>query len=131
MSRALRSGAPRLLGNHGGAAGKWFDTHYRALLARLGPFDAMTRDYAGAAAALWVQFREATAAVKAAQEARANGKGRRPSTAAVERLRRRQGLSWQSYDQAVKRLEELSARRAAPADALANVRRAVEEANRR
>jgi len=120
-----------LLGNHGGAAGKWYDSHYRALRQRFGPFDEITRQYVGGVAVLWVQFREVMVAVKVAQEARANGKERRPSASAVERLRRRQGLAWGSYDQAVRRLEELSAKSNGSGDPLANVRRAVEEANSR
>jgi hypothetical protein len=121
MSRALRSGAPRMFGRHEGAAGRWYHAQYQALVERFGPFDAITRSYAAGAAVLWVEFQKATRGLKAAEEARRDGKGRRPNAAAVERLKRRQGLSWQSYDQAVRRLEELAVpRQTRPMAALAN-----------
>jgi hypothetical protein len=130
--RALQGGAPRMFGRHDGASGRWYQEHYRALLQRFGPFDALVRSYAAGAAVLWVEFQKATRALKTAEETRMKGKGRRPNAGAVERLKRRQGLSWQSYDQSIRRLEELtSGRRSAPGDPLAAVRRAVEEANGR
>lgn len=110
MSRRLRSGAPRLLGHHGGRRGRWFDEHYRDLARRYAPFDPMLRNYAGSLAALWVAWRESTEAVIAAQEVRQEGKGRRPSVAQIERLKRRQGLAWISYDGALKRFGELVSR---------------------
>ena len=131
MSRALRGGAPRMFGNHHGAAGKWYSQHYAALLKQLGPFDGVTRAYAGAAAALWVTFKQDTQALIDAERARRQGRGRRPSTQAIARLKKRQGLSWGSYDAALRRLEVLAAQRKPQSDPLAAVRRAVEEANGR
>ena len=91
----------------------------------------MVRSYAAGAAVLWVEFQKATRALKTAEETRAKGKGRRPNAAALERLKRRQGLSWQSYDQAIRRLEELKSPGNGNGDPLAAVQRAVEDANRR
>lgn len=130
MSHALPSGVPRMFRNHAGLAGRWFREHYTALEQRLGPFDPVSRQYAGAAAALWVTFRQDTTALDEAERARRQGKGRRPSTSAIARLKKRQGLSWQSYDAALRRLEELAARRNGQRNPLEAVRAAVAEANR-
>lgn len=109
MGRALRSGAPRMLGRHNGASGRWFDAHYRALDQRFGPFDALTRLEAGKTAALWVTFRQATERLREAVQARETGRGRRPNAAAIRTLEKRQGLAQSSYDAALRRLEELCA----------------------
>lgn len=75
-------------------------------------------------------FRYDTLVLEEAQHARHNGQGRRPSQSMIVRLEKRQGLSWASYDAALKRLEELaSARR--QTNPLAALHRAVAEANRR
>ena len=117
MSRALRSGAPRLLGFHGGTRGRWYAGHFQALSHRLGPFkESAVREYAGAVAVAWVGWREATEALTEAQRLRRDGKGRRPSTAQLARLQRRQGLQWQTYDQALRRLEELARGNGHPRD---------------
>jgi hypothetical protein len=125
MSRALRCGAPRLLGYHGGVTGRWFQAQYVALERRLGPFDPILRNYAGAIAALWVTFRQDATALQDAERARRQGRGRRPSTQAISRLKKRQGLSWGSYDAALRRLEELAAQRR-PQNPVAAVQAAVE-----
>ena len=111
MSRALRGGAPRMLGRHDGAAGRWYHAHYRALAQQLGPFDDVTRAYAGSTAALFVTFKRDTEALVDAERARHAGKGRRPSNQAIARLKKRQGLSWGSYDAALRRLQEMAASR--------------------
>ena len=85
-----------------------FRREFRAVEKRLGPFDAVALHYAAGTVVFGIEFQTATAAVQRAQDARTNGKGRRPTAAAVERLKRRQGLSWQSYDSAMRRLEELT-----------------------
>lgn len=108
MSRALRGGLPRMFKHHSGVRGGWFRQHYRALDHRLGPFDQVGREYAGAVAALWCEFRGDTLALEAAVEARQSGQGRRPSTQAIARLKKRAGLSWGSYDAALSRLEALA-----------------------
>src|SRR5438093_12648356 len=110
MSRALAGGLPRMFQRHSGVKGHWFRSHFRALEQRLGPFDPVTRQYAGAAAVLWCEFRRDTLALEEAEAARREGKGRRPSTSAIARLKKRAALTWGSYDAALRRLEELAAK---------------------
>jgi hypothetical protein len=110
VSRPLRSGAPRMLGNHIGRSGRWYDEHFRALKSKFGPFDPMLRSYAGSVSALYVGWRESTEAVARGQWLRQKGKGRRPSVAQIERLKRRQGLAWISYDAALRRFQEMISR---------------------
>lgn len=100
-----------MFASHSGKRGRLYQAQFAALRERYGPFDAVARCNAAAAAVLWVEFQTATAAVQAAEDVRARGKGRRPSAAGIEKLKRRQGLSWGSYQQAERRLEELAARR--------------------
>lgn len=111
MSRALRSGAPRLLRRHDGAPGRWYDAQFRALAERFGPFDAFTRQYAGLVAAAWVGYRQATERLADATRTRQEGRGRRPNLATIRALEKRVGLAQSSYDAALRRLEELSAKR--------------------
>jgi hypothetical protein len=99
-----------MLGHHGGRKGRWYAEHYQDLAHRFGPFDSMLRNYAGSLAALWVAWREATEAAVQGQRLRQIGKGRRPSAAQIERLKRRQGLAWISYDGGLKRFGELVSR---------------------
>jgi hypothetical protein len=117
MSRALRSGAPRMLGRHNGAAGRWYDVHYRALSERLGPFDPLSREAAGMTASAWVTYRQATKRLTEATSDRETGRGRRPSAAAIRALEKRQGLAQGSYDAALRRLEELCKHRPTDLDA--------------
>lgn len=112
MSSALRCGAPRMYQRHTGRAGMWYRHHFHALDQQLGPFSELGRAYAGAAAALWVTFRQDTIALEEAQQARRLGKGRRPSTSLIVRLEKRQWSSSQTYDSALVRLKtEVTARR--------------------
>jgi hypothetical protein len=106
--RSLRYGAPRQFGDHAGYSSRWYSEHFKALKTRLGPFDGISLQYAGATAVLWVTFKHDTRALEEAQRQRAKGKGRRPSASAIARLEKRQGLAWQSYDSALRRLEELT-----------------------
>jgi hypothetical protein len=110
MSRRLR-GVPRMFRSHAGAKGRWFREHYRALDARLGPFDSVCREYAAGTCVMLCEFKTDTLALEAAEHARRDGHGRRPSTQAIARLKKRTALSWGSYDAALRRLEELVAKR--------------------
>ena len=124
MSRRLRSGGERILGRHDGARGRTFDAHFRALVLRLGPFDRLARSYASATAALWCDFTDTEHILTDAQRQRREGKGRRPSVSQIARLQKRQGLAWQSYDGALKRLEELASHNGhGPRDLLADLDR--------
>jgi hypothetical protein len=109
--RALSNRMPRAFASHRGVKGGWFRAQYSALEQRLGAFDSVCREYAGAVAVLWCEFRADTLALEAAEDARHGGKGRRPSTQAIARLKKRAALSWGSYDAALRRLEELMAKR--------------------
>ena len=97
--------------SHLNVRGVWYREHFKALDQRLGPFDQVTREYAGAVAALWCEFRSDTLALEAAERTRREGQGRRPSTQGIARLKKRAALSWGSYDQALVRLEALTATR--------------------
>jgi hypothetical protein len=101
----------RILGRHDGAPGRQFHSHYTALLERLGPFDALGRQYASATAGLWVDWRAAEVALAEAQRQRLQGRGRRPSAQRIGRLQRRSGLAWSDYNQALAKLEALAGRR--------------------
>jgi hypothetical protein len=99
-----------MLGRHDGAQGRAFDAHYRALEEQHGPFTSqLSKQYAAAAAAWWSQFQSETRSVKQAEDARMNGKGRRPSDRDIARLKKRQGLSWQSYEKAIVKIEAWAA----------------------
>ena len=85
-----------------------FRRECQALEKRLGPFDDVTLQYAVGVVTFSLAFQSDSKARQRAELARTLGKGRRPTVAAIERLKRREGLSWGSYDQAMKRLEELA-----------------------
>ena len=114
MSRALRSGAVRIFRHHQGQRGWAFDQHFKALAKRFGPFDEFTRHYASSVAALFIEFRSASEALQDAQRQRQVGKGRRPNQLAINRLQKRAGLCWQSYDAALQRLEDLCHQKPSP-----------------
>ena|SRR5690349_6451164 len=89
-----------------------FVRDYHALERRNGPFD----DDVLAQQAIGVvmfhhEFQASAGGLRRAQEQRTQGKGRRPSPREIERLKRRMGLSWQTYDAALRRLEDLAAAR--------------------
>lgn len=123
---------PRVFRSHAGRKGHIVRAHYRALEQRLGPFDELARQYAATVATLYFEFTDDTNRLEEATGARDNGKGRRPSAAAIARLKKRAALTWGSYDSALQRLESLCAQqRKRQADPLAAVRAAVAEANGR
>lgn len=109
MSRARRRLVKRLYGDGHTADARAFCRGWAALEQRLGvalePFLTET----AAAVEFGLQWQDVTGELRQAQEARQRGKGRRPTASRIASLRKRQGLSWQSYDQAVRRLEELVA----------------------
>jgi transposase InsO family protein len=65
--------------------------------------------YAQAVTAMWWSFAPATMELAELEAERRPGRGRRPSVQASERLRKRQGVAFQSYDAALARLDELAA----------------------
>lgn len=84
--------------------------HWRSLKAKYGPFDGPTRAYAQAVTAMWWSFAQATMELAELEAKRRTGRGRRPSVQAIERLRKRQGVAFQSYDAALARLEAFAGR---------------------
>jgi hypothetical protein len=107
-----------MFGRHDGSRGRTYDAHYRALAARLGPFDRLGRDYASSVAALFVDAAHSQRTLEEARRARGEGTGRRPSQAGINQLQKRAGLAWESYDTALHRLEAMAAARP-PLDPLA------------
>src|SRR5688572_4221434 len=105
MARALTSGMRRLLTNHRSSDGAIYRTHFKALAERFGPFDSIGKFYASGVSLLWVELQQNIRALEEAARRRAEGRGRRPSVARVSHLRKRQALSWVTYDQALRRLE--------------------------
>jgi hypothetical protein len=73
--------------------------------------DSVTLAYAQAVVAMWWSFAQSTMELAELEAKRRAGRGRRPSVQAIERLRKRQGVAFQSYDAALRRLEELAGRR--------------------
>ena len=111
MSRALRSGAPRMLGDHRGASGRAYTGHFKALVDRYAPLDSLMRAQAGIAAAAFVVLVQATGRLQLATKARQAGRGRRPNAQAIARMEKRVGLAQSSHEAAVRRLEEMAAKR--------------------
>jgi hypothetical protein len=105
--RRLKAGAPRLLGKHDGAHGRWYHQCWVALLAEYGPLDGLRRLEAGRVALAWVLLRAATEALEGLRRRVVTGRGRRPGHRELERLARRQGLADATYGQA---LDKLAAR---------------------
>ena len=82
--------------------------HYQQAVNRFGVLTGLTRDLAIAETELWWVFTEASQELAHVETKRRHGRGRRPNVAAIEKLRRRQGIAFQSWDAALKRLEELA-----------------------
>ena len=86
-----------------------FVRDYNQLEKRLGAFeDGVVIQFACGVVMFQHEFQTAAALVRRTQDARSTGRGRRPSAREIERAKRRMGLSWQSYDSALRRLEELA-----------------------
>jgi hypothetical protein len=106
----LVGGAPRLLGSHGGLAGKAYRRAYDTLASEFPLTTPFLRYEAGRVAALRVEFESAMVALADARRKRKEGRGRRPNTKLIEQLARRAGLADNSYAQALGRLQEMVAR---------------------
>jgi hypothetical protein len=105
VSPELRRLIRRLYPDGRSASACAFRRDYAALDRRLGPFNGVV-NFATGVIVLGLEFQDSTRELKTAQEARQRKKGRRPSEQAIERKKRRQGLAWQSYAQALRELEE-------------------------
>jgi hypothetical protein len=109
--RALKGGAPRLLGHHGGTDGKAYRRAFDALGSEFILDSALLCFEAGRVAMLRVEFEAASVALMEARRKRRVGKGRRPNPRLVEQLARRAGLADGSYSQALDKLRGLVAER--------------------
>ena len=106
----LKGGAPRLLGNHGGVAGRRYRRAYDTLASEFPLTTPFLRYEAGRVAALRVEFEAAMLALADVRRKRREGRGRRPNTKLVEQLARRAGLADNSYSQALDKLRDLAAK---------------------
>ena len=97
----LGGGMPRLLGRHDGPRGRAYRRAYNALAAEFDLGSALARLEAGRVAVAWVNLEASSESLEAARRAREEGRGRRPSPRAIERLARRQGLANADYAQAL------------------------------
>lgn len=86
------------------------DRYVGQLAAHYGPMDALAADYAELVAFLRVSLAESMRRYASASSRREHGRGRRPALDQVNRLLKRVGLDFGSFDQALRRLEELSKR---------------------
>ena len=110
-TEALRTPRRLLFPSYPRPIRKRLRAHYHALEAQLGPFQGRVWDLAWSETTLWWTWREVDAELAAVRSKREQKRGRRPSAWAVERLRKRQGLAWQSWTQAVALLEDAVAKR--------------------
>jgi hypothetical protein len=83
-----------------------FRRQYHALVSEHGAFTAATHPFAVAAVVLYLEFLKDTKAAQEAQDARQTRKGRRPSLSRVASLKKRLGLTSQSYERARAQLRE-------------------------
>ncbi len=129
MSRDLQSDGPQqvLLNGHDDTRERWYADHYQSLQGSLRlSGDRLLTDYAGAVAALWVEWRAAKQTLGTARYRREVGRGRRPSEQAIIRLQKRHGLAWETYNRALHSLKEMASnghRRGplSPAELLASI----------
>jgi hypothetical protein len=119
-----------LFRDHSQPARRQLRAYYRSLEARFGPLDRVTHASAHAETLMWWAFIRASEAMAKSEKKRDEGRGRRPSLRAIERLMKRQGLAFGSYSQALDKLRELAASRRnghkaalSPEGILAQVRR--------
>jgi hypothetical protein len=125
----LKSGAPRLLGNHGGVEGKAYRRAYDSLEQEFGAFrNDFVRYEAGRVAVARIQFERSTRELVLAQRKRRVAKGRRPNERMIERMARRQGLADMTYSAAVKRFEDI-VKRAGGSDLARALAAALKERN--
>jgi hypothetical protein len=98
-----------MLGKHHGADGRAYRRAWEALCLEFGHPEpkSLTRLEMGRVCVCWTALEAATESLANARQARAEGKGRRPSDRDIERLARRQGLADSSYAAALDKLREM------------------------
>jgi hypothetical protein len=122
--RQRRFGFHRRFPDHRVSEARAFSAHLRDLHGHYGPLEGLAADYAELVAFLRVNLAGSMARLAEAQQKRETGTGRRPSVYDIGRLLKRVGLEFGSYDQALRRLEELAQPRRAtqPADLIHELR---------
>lgn len=128
--RRLSAGMPRLLGNHAGHLGRVYRREWAMLAETFDLSGALARRLAGLVCVGSVALDASTQALVAAQRARTQGRGRRPSVTELARLQKRHGLDTDSYAAALGQLQAYTPAVARPPNPLAAVRQAVAAANR-
>jgi hypothetical protein len=83
----------------------------RSLEARFGPLDVLTFEYARLASDAWWTAVQASEAALTQTAKRRHGRGRRPTLQELDRRMKRQGLAVGTFDQLVRRVEELAGRK--------------------
>jgi hypothetical protein len=106
--RRLVGGLERLLADHRSPLGRELYREHRALIVSLAiEGDALLQREAGRVALLGVRSRESGRAWAQIVEQRRVGRGRRPSTRALERAARRAALDDATYQSALDKLRDL------------------------
>jgi hypothetical protein len=127
--RRLRGGLVRVFPDHRSALGQEYRREFDSLVRSLELAGTELITEAARVAELRVRAHYSGAAWADAVEQRRVGRGRRPSERRLERLSRRAALDDASATAASDRLRELAGRHG-HGDPLADVKRAVAEANR-
>ena len=109
--RPLVGGKPRVMGSHGGWAGKEYARAYVALEGAYVLDTALRRHEAARVAMRWVRWQTAVRTLAATEQARAMGKGRRPSAGVVRQLTKREWMENEAYGRALAALGGFAARR--------------------
>jgi hypothetical protein len=99
---------PRLYPDNRSRLARECVAHFQALGQQFDLSSALARDFAAGVADAWASWRAIKRQLAALEAKRDRGRGRCPSTHAVERLRRREGLQWAKYESALARLRELA-----------------------
>src|SRR5262245_10448045 len=100
----LTGGKPRLLGHHGGWQGKAYGRAWAALEQAHTLDGPLKQLEAGRVAVRFVAWQRAVKALREAERARANGRGRRPSAGLLRQLVKREALEDAAYARALGRL---------------------------
>jgi hypothetical protein len=108
--RRLSKNKPRLLGRHDGWRGREYDREWSANGgAEL--TSQVLRNALGEACVRKVRWIASSQALREAERQREKGRGRRPSTGAIERLKRREGIDSVGYRKALVMFWELARER--------------------
>lgn len=111
--RALRAGKQRLLPNHRSVEGQRYHAYYAALARTFDLSGPLGRLEASRTALRHVRWLEASRALREAEAARRDGKGRRPSAARIRSLIKIEQREDMKLTAALAALERLAPKRSA------------------